>query len=200
MFQNFRLSMAWLHTWFGLALGFVLMAAFFFGALSVFDREIDRWAIPQTRFAPQPMPSFDKVLRPVFDSMQPTPESVEALRTKTGLPMPERFETVQRLGAYTTHRDPVLGLFAERMADLTALIEAVAFQRLDQRLAAALLGHGSPIKTTHQALADELGTVREIVTRLLHRFERDGLIELSRECITICNSAALRAIASPPSR
>lgn len=40
MFQNFRLSMAWLHTWFGLVLGFVLMAAFFFGALSVFDREI----------------------------------------------------------------------------------------------------------------------------------------------------------------
>ena len=44
MFQNFRLSMAWLHTWFGLVLGFVLMAAFFFGALSVFDREIDRWS------------------------------------------------------------------------------------------------------------------------------------------------------------
>ena len=112
MFQNARQALTWLHTWFGLALGFVLMVVFFFGALSVFDREIDRWAIPQSRFAPQPMPSFDKVLRPVFDSMQPTPESVEALRTKTGLPMPERFETIQRLGAYTTHRDPVLGVFA----------------------------------------------------------------------------------------
>ena len=44
--QSFRQAMAWLHTWFGLVLGFVLMAAFFFGALSVFDREIDRWAIP----------------------------------------------------------------------------------------------------------------------------------------------------------
>ena len=42
MFQNFRLSMAWLHTWFGLVLGFVLMVVFFFGSLSVFDREIDR--------------------------------------------------------------------------------------------------------------------------------------------------------------
>ena len=100
--------------------------------------------------------------------------------------------------ADATFRDFVLGLFAERMADLTALIEAVAFQRLDQRLAAALLGHGSPVKTTHQALADELGTVREIVTRLLHRFEREGLVTLSRECITICNGAGLRALASGP--
>ena len=90
----------------------------------------------------------------------------------------------------------VLGLFAARMADLTGLIEAIAFQRLDSRLAAALLGHGQTLRTTHQTLADELGTVREIVTRLLHRFERDGLVELSRESIAIRDSAGLRAIAA----
>jgi CRP/FNR family transcriptional regulator len=90
----------------------------------------------------------------------------------------------------------VLGLFAARMADLTGLIEAIAFQKLDSRLASALLGHGQQLRTTHQALADELGTVREIVTRLLHRFERDGLVELSRENITIRDSAGLRAIAA----
>lgn len=93
-------------------------------------------------------------------------------------------------------RDFVLGLFAERMADLTALIESVAFQRLDRRLASALLGHGSQLHTTHQALADEVGTVREMVTRLLHRFEREGCIRLSRECITIVDSAALRVWAA----
>lgn len=93
-------------------------------------------------------------------------------------------------------RHYVLGLFAARMADLTGLIEAIAFQKLDSRLAAALLGHGTTLKTTHQALADELGTVREIVSRLLHRFERDGLVELSRESITIRDSAGLRAVAS----
>lgn len=93
-------------------------------------------------------------------------------------------------------RQYVLGLFAARMADLTGLIEAIAFQKLDSRLAAALLGHGTTLKTTHQALADELGTVREIVTRLLHRFERDGLVELSRESITIRDSAGLRAVAA----
>jgi CRP/FNR family transcriptional regulator, anaerobic regulatory protein len=100
--------------------------------------------------------------------------------------------------ADTGFREYVLGLFAARMADLTGLIEAIAFQRLDSRLAAALLGHGQTLRTTHQALADELGTVREIVTRLLHRFERDGLVELSRESIAIRDSARLRTLAAGP--
>jgi CRP/FNR family transcriptional regulator len=93
-------------------------------------------------------------------------------------------------------RDVVLGLFAERMADLTGLIDAVAFHRLDQRLAAALLGRGQDLAITHQQLADELGTVREIVTRLLRRFEREGWVELAREHIRILDSSALRAMAA----
>ena len=93
-------------------------------------------------------------------------------------------------------RNDVLGLFAERMADLTALVDAVAFHKLDRRLAAALLGRGQQLAITHHALADELGTVREMVTRLLRRFERDGWVALGREQITIVNSAALRAMVS----
>lgn len=93
-------------------------------------------------------------------------------------------------------RNDVLGLFAERMADLTGLVDAVAFHKLDRRLAAALLGRGQQLAITHQALADELGTVREMVTRLLRRFERDGWVALGREQITIVNSAALRALVS----
>jgi uncharacterized iron-regulated membrane protein len=110
--QSFRQAMAWLHTWFGLVLGFVLMAAFFFGALSVFDREIDRWAIPSTRFEPQPMPSYEKILRPAFERMQPLPATVDAMRPRVNGPMPQRFDTVVSWSAYTTHRDPVLQLFA----------------------------------------------------------------------------------------
>ena len=93
-------------------------------------------------------------------------------------------------------RNEVLGLFAERMADLTSLIDAVAFHKLDRRLAAALLGHGQQLAVTHQVLADELGTVREIVTRLLRRFEREGWVVLGREQIQIVNGAALRELAS----
>ena len=93
-------------------------------------------------------------------------------------------------------RNQVLGLFADRMADLTSLIDAVAFHKLDQRLAAALLGHGQHLTTTHQALASELGTVREIVTRLLRRFEREGWVALGREQIEITHSGALRELAA----
>jgi CRP/FNR family transcriptional regulator len=93
-------------------------------------------------------------------------------------------------------RNDVLGLFAERMADLTSLIDAVAFQRLDRRLAAALLGRGQQLNVTHQTLADELGTVREMVTRLLRRFEREGWVSLGREQIQIVNGAALRTLVS----
>jgi CRP/FNR family transcriptional regulator len=94
-------------------------------------------------------------------------------------------------------RDFVLGLFADRMADLTALVDEVAFQRLDRRLAAALLGHGPELAVTHQQLADMLGTVREMVTRLLRRFEREGWIELARERIRLRDAAALRRVAEP---
>ena len=90
-------------------------------------------------------------------------------------------------------RDMVLGAFAERMADLAALVDAIAFHRLDERLAGALLGRGPDLTVTHQALAQQLGTVREIVTRLLRRFEREGWVKLSRENIRILDSAALRA-------
>jgi len=77
MFQSFRSAMTWIHTWFGLVLGFVLMGAFFFGALCVFDREIDKWAIPEARFEVQPMPSFDRVLLPEFEAMSPSLETMQ---------------------------------------------------------------------------------------------------------------------------
>ena len=60
------------------------------------------------------------------------------------------------LSEHQPFRDYVFGLFAERIAELMQLVEAVAFQRLDQRLATLLLGKGRVIHVTHQALADEL--------------------------------------------
>lgn len=93
-------------------------------------------------------------------------------------------------------RDYVFGLFAERMAELMQLVEAVAFQRLDQRLAALLLGKGASVRTTHQALAEELGSVREIVTRLLRHFAEAGLVSVGRERIEILDAAGLRRLAA----
>ncbi|HEY7772218.1 MAG TPA: PepSY-associated TM helix domain-containing protein [Marinagarivorans sp.] len=114
MFNNTRQAMAWVHTWFGLALGFVLMVCFFFGALSVFDREIDRWAIPETRFDPQPMPSYDQVLAPVFEKLRASPDDMAATakRVEGELPHPDALK-LDSLFAYTTHRDPVLRIGGE---------------------------------------------------------------------------------------
>lgn len=93
-------------------------------------------------------------------------------------------------------REYVFELFAERMTELMALVEAVAFRKLDQRLASLLLGKGTELKTTHQQLADELASVREIVTRILHSFADRGWVRLSRERIEIADPAALRRVAA----
>ena len=123
------------------------------------------------------------------------PLSAHGLTTKPSTLLmisPDLFERWLDTPAF---RHEVLGLFAQRMADLTCLIDAVAFQKLDRRLAAALLGRGTQLRLTHQMLADELGTVREMVTRLLRRFEREGWVVLGREQIQISDSVALRALA-----
>lgn len=105
-----------------------------------------------------------------------------------------------RWSAHEPFRRWVFGIFASRMAELIALTEAVAFQHLDQRLAGALLGRGPTLHLTHQQLADELGTVREMVTRLLKRFERQGWVGLGRERIEVRDAAALRRFASGENR
>ncbi len=96
---------------------------------------------------------------------------------------------------YPSVRMLMLGQMAERMAELMALVEAVAFQRLDRRLARALLGRGPTVPVTHQALADELGTAREMVSRLLRRFEEQSLVRLGREQIALLDESALSEIA-----
>ena len=95
----------------------------------------------------------------------------------------------------TAFRDFVFDLFAERTAELMQLVEEVAFRKLDQRLANLLLGKGRQLHTTHQQLADELGSVREMVSRLLKGFADQGLVRLGREQIEILDPAGLRKIA-----
>jgi CRP/FNR family transcriptional regulator len=93
-------------------------------------------------------------------------------------------------------RDFVFSLFSERMAELMQLVEEVAFRKLDQRLAALLLGKGRVVHATHQQLADELGSVREMVSRLLKGFAEQGLVRLGREQVELLDAAGLRRVAS----
>jgi len=101
------------------------------------------------------------------------------------------------LSEFEPFRNYVFSLFSERIVDLMQLVEAVAFHRLDQRLASLLLGKGRVIRVTHQALADELGSVREIVSRLLKSFAEQGIVSLGREQIEIVDPSRLRQVATP---
>jgi CRP/FNR family transcriptional regulator, anaerobic regulatory protein len=96
------------------------------------------------------------------------------------------------LGKQDSFREYVFHLFSDRLTDLMQLVSAVAFQKLDQRLAALLVAKPSPLLTTHQALADELGSAREIVSRLLKGFAEQGWVKLAREQIEITDKTALK--------
>jgi CRP/FNR family transcriptional regulator len=85
----------------------------------------------------------------------------------------------------------VFDSLSQRMAHLMALIDDVAFRRVDQRLALRLLHHRQPITATHQMLADELGTTREVVSRTLEAFQESGMLRLGRKRIEILDRNAL---------
>jgi len=94
-------------------------------------------------------------------------------------------------------REFVFGIMAGRVAGMMALVEEVAFQRLDCRLASYLVqkGHGEPeLALTHETIASDLGTAREEVSRLLKAFERQGLVELSRGRIVLRDADTLRGL------
>lgn len=84
----------------------------------------------------------------------------------------------------------VLRLYNKRFEELLSVINAIAFQKIDQRILELLekkreLSGSNEINITHQQLAEELGTAREVVSRLLKQLERDKKISLSRNKITI---------------
>ena len=112
MRETFRLSMAYIHTWLGLVLGFVLMICFFFGSLSVFDREIDQWSVPETRAQAAPLPSFDRIIQPLISQIQPDPESVEHAAAEVFGPLPAtRDLPLADVYVGTNHRDPLIRLY-----------------------------------------------------------------------------------------
>jgi CRP/FNR family transcriptional regulator, anaerobic regulatory protein len=98
--------------------------------------------------------------------------------------------------AYEPFRRFVFGMYGDRLAEVMELVEEVAFRRLDVRLAQLLIHRGPVIETTHQKLAIDLGSVREIVSRLLRSFEARGWVRLERERITVLDPKSLMALSS----
>jgi CRP/FNR family transcriptional regulator len=95
-------------------------------------------------------------------------------------------------------RDFVFAAFSKRLTDLFLMIDEVAFQRIDVRLAHKLIelaeGH-SKVATTHQKLSVELGTAREVISRQLQEFQRRGWIEQARGVVNLVDRPALERLA-----
>ena len=83
------------------------------------------------------------------------------------------------------------------ISDLIVLLDEVAFHSLDARLAKLLIDSGSSsVDRTHQLMADELGTAREVVSRQLKRFEQKGWVALGRGHVEISDRAKLEKLAN----
>lgn len=106
---------------------------------------------------------------------------------------PELFQKL--MVEHEPFRRMVFAMYGERLAEVMELVDEVAFRRLDQRLAQLLVHRGPVLEVTQQKLADELGSVREIVSRLLRSFESRGWVALERERVTVRDPRALAALA-----
>ena len=104
-----------------------------------------------------------------------------------------------KLNQSAEFRSLVFLSFSERLASMMSKIEEVAFVPIDTRLAARVLQlqHGnSTIKITHDELATDLGTAREVISRKLAQWEKIGMIERGRGSLTILNTEQLQYLAS----
>jgi len=101
------------------------------------------------------------------------------------------------LARSSVFREFVFAAYSRRITDLFTLIDDIVFQRMDVRLAARLLelaGDGDTIRTTHAGLAAELGTAREVVSRILAEFGRRGWVDTQRGEVQLTDRPGLEGL------
>lgn len=88
---------------------------------------------------------------------------------------------------YDEMRSLIFPFISQNLADVMELIAEIVFKRMDERLMDYIIekSEDGKLSATHQAIASDLGTAREVVSRLLKDFERRGLVILSRNCIQL---------------
>lgn len=97
---------------------------------------------------------------------------------------------------YEEWRNFLFDLLSQRLAAVMAIVDEVVFHRMDARVAALVLRRaeqGSIIQITHQEIAAELGSSREVISRILEGFESAGMISSSRGQIEILDAGELEA-------
>ena len=88
--------------------------------------------------------------------------------------------------------DYIFKLYHKRFEELLEVVDAIAFKKLDERILdfvknKAKLSNSKVINLTHEQIANELGSARVVVSRLLKQLESQGVVELGRNKITLCN-------------
>jgi CRP/FNR family transcriptional regulator len=97
---------------------------------------------------------------------------------------------------YELWREFVFELLSQRLSSVMEIVEEVAFRRMDARVASLLIARGTKsdsIITTHQEIAAELGTSREVISRILEDFSAQGMLEVSRGTIKIIDQDAIKS-------
>lgn len=100
------------------------------------------------------------------------------------------------VNAYDLWREFVFDLLSDRLSTVMAVVDEVVFKRMDRRVAALLLNQArvkNPMRITHQEIAAELGSSREVISRLLEDFSKAGLIESGRGTIDVLDLEELES-------
>lgn len=90
----------------------------------------------------------------------------------------------------------VFDLLSQRLSTVMAVVDEVVFHRMDRRVAALVMERGknqNPVRITHQEIASELGSSREVISRLLEDFISEGYIQSGRGMIEILDFEALKS-------
>ena len=97
---------------------------------------------------------------------------------------------------YDLWREFVFGLLSDRLSTVMAVVDEVVFKRMDRRVAALLLNQAkvqNPMRITHQEIAAELGSSREVISRILEDFSREELIESGRGTVEVLDFEGLES-------
>ena len=96
-------------------------------------------------------------------------------------------------------KDYTMEMISEKFSDIMWLFNQFVFSNVASRIAGALLEHraiegGDELRLTHEDIAKDAGTAREVVTRILKQFQADGLVKLTRGKVTVIDAGKLGRI------
>ncbi|MCK5396562.1 MAG: Crp/Fnr family transcriptional regulator, partial [Gammaproteobacteria bacterium] len=126
----------------------------------------------------------------------PAAGETESLVTALAIPVKQFNQVLQHSSIF---RELVFSAFSSHLSDLITLVEEVAFGKLDVRLAKHLLEHcdnEGTLTSTHQNIATELGSAREVISRQLKELESKSYLKINRGNIKLIDMTAIQDIAN----